>query len=253
MSGTEEVSDELLFAYVDGELDAAAAAQLESAMAQDTSLAARVAQQRHLRRLLQGSFDPVMQEPVPDRLLQAMTPAPAVDILAARARKSAGGARRWAWPEWGALAATLVLGLVAGHNFQDPAGEQPVVVQEGGLVASGSLDRALSTQPGGTVDASGAQIGLSIQTTSGEYCRSFNLGMFSGLACRRGQDWVIDTLAATAASPGQGEFRQATSFLPEAVRITIEQRMSGEPLTEAEEAEQLEARWRTAPRPASPR
>ncbi len=247
MNATDEVSDELLFAYVDGELDAATAAQIDAAVAQDKSLAARVSQQRQLRELLHGNFDPVLREPVPDRLLHALAPAPAIDIHAARARKSHGGKRRWAWPEWGAMAATLVLGIVAGLNYQGPAGDQPLVVQEGGLVARGYLDSALSNQPGGDVGANGAQIGVSIKTASGEYCRSFSLRTSAGLACRRGRDWVIETLAATAASPGPAEFRQAASFLPEPVRIAIEQRMSGEPLTEAEEAEQVEAQWRAAP------
>ncbi|MFN3843995.1 MAG: zf-HC2 domain-containing protein, partial [Rehaibacterium terrae] len=61
------ISDERLMAYVDGELDAAQAAQVEAAIAADPALAAAVARQRRLRERLRAAFDPVLDQPVPER------------------------------------------------------------------------------------------------------------------------------------------------------------------------------------------
>ena len=64
-------SDEIVMAYVDGELGDATRAALELAMATDPDLAQRVARHRELRTRVQGAFDPVLAEPVPERLLAA--------------------------------------------------------------------------------------------------------------------------------------------------------------------------------------
>ncbi len=78
------ISDEQLMAYVDGELDADARAQIEAAMVSDAELARRVARQQRLREKLRAAFDEVLREPVPDRLLAAARNAPGA---ASRARK----------------------------------------------------------------------------------------------------------------------------------------------------------------------
>ena len=64
-------SDEIVMAYVDGELGDATRAAIEVAMTTDADLAQRVARHRELRKRVQGAFDPVLAEPVPERLLAA--------------------------------------------------------------------------------------------------------------------------------------------------------------------------------------
>src|SRR5215472_18904714 len=99
-------SDETLNAYVDGELDAATRAALETAMTGDPELAQRVARQRALRARVREAFAPVLTEPVPERLLASVRGAPAAEraanVIAFQARP------RWSWPQWGAMAASLV-------------------------------------------------------------------------------------------------------------------------------------------------
>ena len=65
------ISDETLMAYVDGELDVAGRASVEAAMQQDPGIGKRIARHRALREKLQGAFSAVLEEPVPDRLIQA--------------------------------------------------------------------------------------------------------------------------------------------------------------------------------------
>jgi anti-sigma factor RsiW len=119
-----KISDETLLAYVDNELDAAARAEVEAAIAADPELARRVEQQRSLRKLLGAAYGPVLEEPVPPRLVaaaQAPRPAPAkakvVELAAAReSRRPPEGRAAWGWAQWGGMAACLVVGLVAGRG-----------------------------------------------------------------------------------------------------------------------------------------
>jgi len=50
------ISDEILMAYADGELDAAARAAVESAMREDPQIEKRVAAHRALRRRVQAAY-----------------------------------------------------------------------------------------------------------------------------------------------------------------------------------------------------
>ena len=93
------IDDQTLMAYADDELDAATRAQVEAALARDPALAARVEEHRALRAELNAAFDPVLDEPVPDRLLAAVKPpvrgdsAP-IDLASVRQRRAAKTAGR---------------------------------------------------------------------------------------------------------------------------------------------------------------
>src|SRR5690606_33732918 len=122
---TMKFSEEVLMAYADGELDAATRTEVEAAAASDPELAASLSRHRATRELLRRGFDPVLDEPVPGRLLAALEPEagrqagaefrplPVRDAPAARQ-----SARRWSWPEWGAMAATLAVGALIGAGLR---------------------------------------------------------------------------------------------------------------------------------------
>jgi len=57
-----------LHAYVDGQLDAARASQVEDWMAADADVAKRIRAYRAQNQALQSELDPVLEEPVPERL-----------------------------------------------------------------------------------------------------------------------------------------------------------------------------------------
>ena len=96
---TSKISDELLFAYIDNELDAAARAEVEAVIAADPALAKRVDEQRALRTLLSGTFDPILSEPVPERLLAAtQAPAPKARVVALAAARDQVSIRGMARP-----------------------------------------------------------------------------------------------------------------------------------------------------------
>src|SRR5262249_31235788 len=156
---------------------------IEAAMAADPAVARRVEQHRALRARLRGAFDPVLSEAIPERLLAAArgAPAHAARVVPLRPHPAA----RWSWPQFAALAASLVLGVLLGRWLvRTPA---RLVTRDGALLADGALARALSQQLASTQPADApVQIGVSFRSHGGDYCRTFVLrekNAIAGLAC----------------------------------------------------------------------
>ncbi|WP_280153209.1 hypothetical protein [Piscinibacter sp. XHJ-5] len=247
-----KISDETLLAYVDDELDAAARAEVEAAIDADPELARRVEQQRSLRKLLGAAYGPVLEEPVPPRLLAAAQPPSAkpkvVALAAARESRRASEPRAgWGWAQWGGMAACLLVGVFAGRAGWFSLPGEGIATQGGQLVARGSLAQALSTQLASTQAADApVRIGLSYLTRGNEYCRTFTTrdGPVGGLACRRGSDWQLRVLAQDAAPAAGGErLRMAASPVPPAVVGVMAEQMQGSPLDAQAEREAMKKGW----------
>jgi hypothetical protein len=240
------VDDETLMAYADGELAPEQRARVEQAMRDDPRVAAAVERHRALRADVFAAFAGVLDEPVPERLQPAAL-APRspvrVDVLAqANARPLPA---RWAWPRWGAIAASLAAGVLAGAlGWQQlrSGGASPIVQQGGELLARGELADALSQRLASDAPAGQLRLGLSFRTKEGEYCRSFKLGTTAGLACREDGSWRIPVLAQDQA-PEQAGYRQAGSDMPAAVLDAIDQRIAGASLDAAAERAAREHGW----------
>ncbi len=233
------INDEKLMAYADGELDAEARAEVEAAMAADPALRERVEAHRRLRTLLSGAYAGATDEPVPERLSAMLKPkAEVVDLGAARARKAeAARPTRPVWRNWAAIAATFVVGILAGQMI-DLAPAPSIATRGGALVANGRLAERLDTQ----LAASGSGIGLSFRNRTGEYCRTFRADQLAGLACRDVRGW--DVQMAVAAPPSRGNYRMAASEMPPAVLVAVEASITGEPLDAREEAAARAKGWR---------
>src|SRR5712671_5261892 len=111
-------SDDVLMAYADGELDLRTRAQVEDAMAADPQIARRVAAHQALRGILRSGFEKVLDEPIPERLIAAaranhrQTSLDGVVVPLRPRRGPTLGLPQWAWPQWGAIAASFVLGAL---------------------------------------------------------------------------------------------------------------------------------------------
>jgi len=234
--------DETLMAYVDGELDARARAALEAAAACDPALAQRIALQQRLRARLRREFDPVLAEPVPERLLAAAqgaaTPEASAKLFELRRPQA-----RWSWPQLAALAASLLLGALLGPwLLRSPAS---FVTRDGALVAGDTLAHALSQQLASSQPADApAQIGVSFRAHSGNYCRTFVLrGELAGLACLERGNWKLEAFAATEPGAGGSGYRPAGSALPPAIAASVDALISGAPLDAAGETAARERNW----------
>jgi hypothetical protein len=244
-------SDEMLMAYVDGEADAASAAAIEQAAASDAALAARIERMRGLRAAVHAAYAPVLDEPVPDRLLaalQAASGAPnVVDLAARRAAQRAALRPRWSWFEWGAMAASVLLGVAIGALALRGLDEPIVVAEGGGLVARAALAQALSTQlaQDPLADAP-VRVGLSFVSKAGEYCRTFALAQratVAGLACRSGGDWRISVVVQDESAAAPDRYRMAATPLPRAVLDAVDAAIAGDPLDAEAERVARERGW----------
>jgi hypothetical protein len=228
--------DEKFFAWLDGELDAAEAAEMEARVAADPQLQRLAEQHRALGNQLRGAFDPIAAAPVPDELQAALRPSAEIIDFAAVKR-----ARRLpSLPQWAAMAATLAIGVFLGTMVQQ-RGNAPVEVQGGQLYAASALTNALDTQlasaPSGEV-----RIGLTFRDQSGEICRSFTAQASSGVACRAGDRWKLKGLFA--APEGQGsDYRMAAGMDPNLAAL-VDSTMAGEPFDATAEKRAKVRGWR---------
>ena len=223
-------------AYVDGELDLVRAKRFEKAMAEDAGLAKEVDTERALRARLSAHFDPVAEDPVPDRLAALLSGR--VSLLDEQRSKNAA---RWYRPsvmQWGAVAASLVVGLIIGGTALNR--DAGYVRDDGGvLVASGELADALQTQLASTQGTNPkVRIGTSFAAKDSGYCRTFESASLDGIACRAGKVWQ---LKQTLSGNGASAYRQASAgALAEAAAAM----MAGEAMDAAAEKAAAEKGWK---------
>lgn len=230
--------DEKFFAWLDGELEPAEAAEMEARVAADKELKELADQHRALKSTLRGAFDPIANSPVPEHLEAALHPPTDVsDIGVARERR----ARRMpSIPQWTALAATLAIGVVAG-SLVPQSGNAPVAVEGGKIYAASTLGQALDTELA-SAPAGDVRIGLTFRDRSGAICRSFSESQSSGLACRNGGRWQLRGLFA--APEGQSsDYRMAAGMDPNLAAL-VDSAMVGEPLDGAAEKAAKDKGWR---------
>ncbi len=225
------------FAWLDGELDGAAADRVAARVAASPELTSRADQHRKLAAGLRESFDPVMNAAVsPPRFGRA-------EVIDFGARAAGHRTSRFALPQWAAMAATLVLGLVAGTMIGGRGGmDSPVAVEDSQLVASAELDRALDTRLASAPTTDKPRIGLTFRDASGRICRSFSEAAASGLACRDGEHWRIRGLFQGAEGQA-GDYRMAASEDPRLASL-IDEAIAGEPFDAAQEKAALDKGWR---------
>jgi hypothetical protein len=230
------IEDEKFFAWLDGELAPAEAAEMEAKVAVDPKLQRLAEQHRALGNQLHGAFGPIAAAPVPEHLQAALRPsAGVIDFAAAKRARTMP-----TLPQWAAMAATLALGIFVG-TMVPQRGSAPVEVQGGKIYAAAALDRALDAQlasaPTGDV-----RIGITFRDQTGAICRSFTQPAASGLACRQAGRWQLKGLFA--APEGQGSaYRMAAGMDPNLAAL-VDSTMAGEPFDAAQEKAAKEKGWK---------
>jgi hypothetical protein len=234
-------SDETVMAYVDGELDGATRAAVDAAVATDSDLAQRIARHRKLRARLHSQFDPVLKEPIPEQLLAAAKGTSTNVRTGEIISRTRIPARHWSWPQWGAIAASLIVGVFVGPLLRHETGDGSLGIHDGKVLASGALAHALSDQLASNQIADApVRVGVSFLSRNGNYCRTFvlrNKSAVAGLACRDRDAWRLETLAATRSPDSvSGGYQAAASSLPKVIAQSVDELIIGEPLDAKAEA-----------------
>jgi len=105
----------MLMAYVDGEVDAATAREIEAAMAADPSVAARAQRMRESAAITRAAFADVMHEPVPDRLVASLAGGGTLSNVVSLPQRSGAASRTVIGWAMAASLAALVVGYGAGQ------------------------------------------------------------------------------------------------------------------------------------------
>ncbi len=220
LSGGPAFSDEDLMAYADNALPLPQANAIRIAAAADSALARKIEMFRQSRAALRAAFEPVLAEPVPDRLLALfdrdalaagnVTPSPAPSPIAKPQRRTR------ALPM--ALAASLLLAVLVSVLHRPP------VVQ-----TSAALDAlvvaALETRASGVPLADEAAVPREVMPLStvlagdGRYCRDYETTTLAagqtpastrGRACRSEGGWVGEDVAAVRPDAPVDQYRPAS-------------------------------------------
>lgn len=237
------VTDEVIGAFVDGELEAAEAAALGRAAAADPELATRIERQDRLRAALRGAHSPVLSEAPPDRLAQLLAEGEAASVIRPNTWR-----RAWIPAGIGfALAASIA--VLVGWGGGSVGRGDVTFSGAGSAVAEGRLAEALDHRLG--VDAGQkAEVRLveSFKAADGRYCRLFRAGApggAMGLACKQSSGWAIVAMGTPPRE--EGGYRQAGSSLPQGILQSMEQFGLSEPLTADEERAARSAGWTGGP------
>ena len=269
---SEEFTDEMLMAYVDGEIDAKDRERLSEQLAHDTELQHRLEAFSATGRSLGRHYDDVLNEPVPPHLLDLVRNAdvgtrPTSFMQRIAARLGGGGA--FTTPRFGlaaaSAAAALVVGIGLGTWFRDgpvtPAASQFALlsIENNHLWARGALEDALervgSGQSKSWEEASGAAGNivpvLTFKDRAGQFCREYAVtgspeASAVGIACRRDTGkWSIEIHTAQPAdATGADTFRPASSGGIERLNALMTEMSDGDPLTLDQEEAAIRNEWR---------
>ena len=232
-------ADEKFFAWLDGELDRAEAAEMAARVEADPELAALAEQHRAMQARMKTAFDAVANAPVPEQLLSAAE-SNIVDLAERRERRVLPS-RFGGLPQWAMVAATLVLGVFLG-TLVPGQGDSPVQLRDGRMYAASRLDRALDTELASAPSGGPIRIGLTFRDSGGAICRSFTETAATGLACRDEGRWRVRGLFP--AGEGQsGDYRMAAGMDPNLAAL-VGSTMAGGPMDAAEEQAARKRGWR---------
>jgi hypothetical protein len=249
------ITDQLLMAYVDGELAPELAALILARLETEPDLLDRMEQQRELRRQLSAVYGSAMAEPLPPGLTALLTKEAGAAGLRRRPEPRVMNFSRLgdSWPTWAAAAAAALIGV--GLSEAVHAGDPITRSSDGRILASGPLARSLEHALSAHGGVPGPKILASFRDRVGRYCRVFEgSGQEDGVACKDGDRWQVMALAASAETESAEGYRQASSALAPSVAAAVDELQGADALTPEQErqarAQQWQVRGQGGPKPS---
>lgn len=254
------ISNEVLSAYIDGELPPEETERVRTALAEDELLAARLRQLGNVDRLLVEFSSGIDGRPLPQGVL-ALLEQP----IAEPATAGGGGAvvefprphRRWQ-TGFLALAASVVLAVAVGVQLElrdRGVADFDRLARTGAVDASGPLHRALEQLPSdetwavATDDHLAITPVLSFVSTGQQYCREFRVDADEraarGVACRRDDHWeTLRVTAVAAGDAGAENYETATGSSDAGFDAFVDSLAADAPLDADSESQLLRNGWR---------
>jgi hypothetical protein len=257
--GGEPFTDAQLTAFLDGTLaDEALLDAIEAAINADPALAERVeglAESDATDQEVRDAFAPVLSAPVPARLTQivaAQAVAEVVDLAAARTARSLpipanDVGSSWRWPQFGAMAACLAIGVMIGGPLLTGGGAGDVPAGGSLVLASADVNTMLDSVPSGQsvqlASLGTGEVVLTFRNADGALCRQFMVEGSTGstsdaLACASaGGEWQIEAFGRRAAPAG--ELKLAGGDAAVSVVAAVDAMIASDALIGADEAAEL--------------
>jgi len=248
-----DITDELLVAYVDDELDAAQRAMVNATLERDAVLRCRGEEMRLSRDLLREAFPLQSPETVPVRLEAAAERLAAVCTRQPRRARHDFSLR----PKY-AVAAALVVCAVAGAAYVawQPVKPTPQRVTAVAQIDLGNpLHTLLESTPSAQVvevpeEGAALRAVLTFRANDGRFCREFEIfasaRASTGIACREKGQWRTEVQSSASATLASSNYyTPAAGSDDPAIAAVVDKLMQGEPLDVEEEAQVLAAHWPT--------
>lgn len=249
MSTFKYIDDEMLSAYLDRELNAKDAEEVQNAVVRNPVLAGRLAELSEINARIRQHSAVLDDRPIPAAVLQLLQG----DEKPTQEREEP---LHWAFPPQGralfgaplAIAAslTLVIGFAAGYLLQGVP-QTPVVPML--ATYADTLYTGTSGDRIAVSDGAGFTSRFTFEDVNGRYCRQYRLdsvnGMAENVACHDGENW---TLVASMQFPGGSQspaYRPASG--PALLDSMLDGLMVGEALSLETEAELIRRQWQDAP------
>jgi hypothetical protein len=247
------ISDEELMRYADGVASTEERNRIDEARARDPGVARRLAcYTRTASCILAPPFDPILDAPVPERLLAAAT-GRTTPAAAAAGRKPATGlidrlidALRRSLPSGPtAIGVALALAAVAGLILAGP-GLRPMPGDAFGTALETAESRALITFSSSDGPRTLTPI-LTFQDKAQRFCRVYELtrsgkSTLTGIACREAGTWQTVFESDSGALPSAGQVAPAGSDVE--LNRRLEEMRGGDALGREEEVELLRKGWK---------
>ncbi|RLQ20170.1 hypothetical protein DWB85_19080 [Seongchinamella sediminis] len=223
---------QLLSQYLDGELDAIAARQLEQRLAAEPQLQATLDDMSGVEGRIKRAFAGTDRAP---EAIAAML-RPASNVVGFPSRK-----RRPAWQY--AVAASLVaaVGALLAPQWQQNTPASPTLAD---LLES---TPAMAEEWQTLADGSSARPVLSFQSIDGSWCREYLVNIAGegqrGVACREAGQWTTRVVAAAELPGSASEFRPAGAGDADAVADFLAEHAAGIALGAADEQALIDSHW----------
>ncbi len=260
-----DLTDEILMAYADGELDPASNAEVEATLRKDPAAGRRLEIFLATGVPVADFFAPLLEEPIPDHLVRLVKNNGKLkqrrgSVLSFMSLAKSTGPFGASWPTMVAASLVTVVAITALTMQLYRAGgnrTELVIARHGEIFAQGPLKKTLETAPSGTkvsfdgeTSAMSAEMILTFRNRKQLFCRQYEVsGLtngYSGIACRdKDGEWRVKIHIAASSHPHHGEGEQIVPAGRTAsdVEAAVNKVMDGDALGRDEERTLIERNW----------